>query len=463
MKNQLLSIALITCISLTSVQSFAQKAKIYVFPDNAQMFLNSAKIPSPKNINLKDPNIGILAVLKGYATQTLKPFDLKDDGISEYTMDMVKLVKPAANYKSKKIEFTKLIDRTGKVEKGSVPTGWYGTTTTATDFDDAMFTSAISSKIADWGYSVVSTNTMFKDSKNVASFGLGGELTFFTKDTRGSGFQVSIFVKWSLYSVEEGTVVYEKTMGGYSDSKSTSKFNTELVFAFEDALQGMLGDPEFTKIVSEESESTITPDMLDPIYISKLDYTMPSKYSQFVKETMSSVVTVKTNFGHGSGFIISESGYILTNNHVIKNADKIDVIFNNGFSFSAELVRSDNKRDIAIIKIPGKGYKPLTLSNAEPDSDVGEDVILIGTPESTDLGQTVTKGIISGQRKIDDQTYLQTDVALNSGNSGGPLVNSSTGGVVGVVVSKLVGSGVEGLGFAIPIEDCRTTLNIKYK
>ena len=86
----------------------------------------------------------------------------------------------------------------------------------------------------------------------------------------------------------------------------------------------------------------------------------------------------------------------------------------------------------------------------------------IGTPEDISLGQSVTKGIVSGKRKFEDKIYIQTDVTINSGNSGGPLLNEK-GQVVGMVTMKLVGDGVEGLGFCVPSNQIMEILNIKYK
>ncbi|MCB0791954.1 MAG: trypsin-like peptidase domain-containing protein [Flavobacteriales bacterium] len=440
--------------------ALAQKVKVTTEPANATLYLNASKVSNPKTVNIGDPNISLVAALSGFGTAALKPLDLRGEGITEHTMVLEQLNKPGADYKGARIEFSKLIDRTGQIEKPSVPTGWYGTTTTATDFEDAQFTTAITGTMGKYGCNVVGGNTMFKNDRDVPDFGLGAEVLWIGKGTAGSGFQIALHVKWSVYSVEEEKVVYEKVVGAYSDSRSTNKFNDELAFALEDATRSLVGTKEFQDMVSADKVKAPASAQADAITIAKVSAKNSADYSGLVKECMASTVTVKTNFGFGSGFVIADNGYILTNYHVIKGAEKIEAIFNNGFSFVAEEVRTNKDRDIALIKIPGSGFKPIPLGAGEAASDVGEEVLLIGTPKSVELGQTVTKGIISGKRTFEEKPYIQTDVAVNAGNSGGPLINIRTGEVVGVIVAKVVDSGVEGLGFAIPIEDCRKALNL---
>lgn len=161
--------------------------------------------------------------------------------------------------------------------------------------------------------------------------------------------------------------------------------------------------------------------------------------------------------GVGTGIILNEKGYILTNNHVISNAQTIKVTFNTGEEVTAELVNSDPNYDVAIIKIKDPNIKmPGVAEIGDSDSVVvGETAVAIGNPLGLDLYGSVSSGIISAlDRAIDsknkDLKFIQTDAAINPGNSGGPLLNSR-GHVIGINTSKTVANGVEGLGFAIPI------------
>ena len=166
--------------------------------------------------------------------------------------------------------------------------------------------------------------------------------------------------------------------------------------------------------------------------------------------------------GIGSGFIINEEGYILTNYHVIQGAQEISVTLSNDVTTTAQVVNYDENQDVAMIKITDESVKiPATVELGDSDSlQPGEEVIAIGTPLSTELSSTVTKGIISAtSRSVAVESgvtmnLIQTDAAINAGNSGGPLVNTK-GEVVGINSSKISGEAVEGIGFSIPINDIK--------
>lgn len=168
-----------------------------------------------------------------------------------------------------------------------------------------------------------------------------------------------------------------------------------------------------------------------------------------------------TSEGNGSGVIISSDGYILTNNHVINGANKIKVTLRDGTQYDAELIGKDSKTDIAIIKINAKDLTPAVIGNSD-SLVVGEVAIAIGNPLGQ-LGGTVTDGIISAlerEIKLDNSTMnlIQTNAAINPGNSGGGLFNSN-GELIGIVVAKSSGFDVEGLGFAIPVNDVKTVIS----
>jgi len=181
-----------------------------------------------------------------------------------------------------------------------------------------------------------------------------------------------------------------------------------------------------------------------------------------IKVNSKAVVTIDgAENSFGSGFLINESGYILTNYHVIEDANPIRVsIGKDTATFIAELVRFDASYDLALLKI-NKSNTPYLLMKQLDDYEVGDPVIAIGTPASKELGQTVSKGIISGIRKMEFRDLIQTDVSINPGNSGGPLMDEN-GEVIGIVVMKISGRGYEGLGFAIPALKAVELMNIYY-
>ncbi len=192
--------------------------------------------------------------------------------------------------------------------------------------------------------------------------------------------------------------------------------------------------------------------------------------------------------GIGSGFIINEEGNVLTNYHVIELAitanggsNKVTVKMSDGQEVEADIVNYDQDRDIAMLKLV-EGTKVPGVAELGDSSAlyVGQEVIAIGTPLGTNFAQTCTKGIVSGvNRSLDDESsngaavqsesetsyeYIQTDTAINSGNSGGPLINSQ-GQVIGINTAKLSSStsssnaSIEGMGFAIPINDAKDRID----
>ncbi len=165
----------------------------------------------------------------------------------------------------------------------------------------------------------------------------------------------------------------------------------------------------------------------------------------------------RTQRSLGSGFIISDEGYILTNNHVVANADEIKVKLSDGREFKGEVKGSDEKLDLALIKIDTKGHLPVATLGDSDAMEVGEWVLAIGNPFG--LAQTVTTGIVSAKGRVigsgpyDD--FIQTDASINPGNSGGPLFNTK-GEVVGINTAIVAGG--QGIGFAIPVNMAKAVI-----
>ncbi|MBU2591351.1 MAG: DegQ family serine endoprotease [Nitrospinae bacterium] len=163
----------------------------------------------------------------------------------------------------------------------------------------------------------------------------------------------------------------------------------------------------------------------------------------------------------GSGFVISEDGYILTNRHVVSKGDKIQVTLSDGTEYDAKMIGSDAKIDIALIKVEPKKALPATTLGDSDALEVGEWVLAIGNPFR--LGHTVTAGIVSAKGRMIGQgpydNFIQTDASINPGNSGGPLYNTK-GEVVGInsAIFTAGGNGNIGIGFAIPINMAKNVL-----
>ncbi len=171
--------------------------------------------------------------------------------------------------------------------------------------------------------------------------------------------------------------------------------------------------------------------------------------------------------GMGSGVIVSKDGYILTNNHVVRGADKVKVMLLGGKRVDAEIVGTDPKTDLAVLRIKGDNLKPIKMG----DSDklrVGEWVMAIGSPLSANLDHTVTAGIVSAKGRsnvglADYEDFIQTDAAINPGNSGGALINLK-GELVGIntAIATQTG-GFQGIGFAVPVNMARQVMDALIK
>lgn len=191
-----------------------------------------------------------------------------------------------------------------------------------------------------------------------------------------------------------------------------------------------------------------------------------------VEKVYDSVVVVSTYSNStlsasGTGFVYKTNGntsYILTNNHVISGGSKVTVTFTDGTVSETEIVGSDTYSDIAVLSVDSSKIKSVASIGSSNDSRVGDTLFTVGAPLDNVYSWTVTRGILSGKDRMVEVSLsnsntsdyvmkvLQTDASINSGNSGGPLCNSN-GEVIGITSLKLISSGVEGMGFAIPIED----------
>ena len=198
--------------------------------------------------------------------------------------------------------------------------------------------------------------------------------------------------------------------------------------------------PSFPEIINNSMDSIVGISILEPESDSILDPNVVQKW------------------GIGTGVIVSSNGYILTNQHLASRVNSlVTVTLNDGRSTQGRVVWNEENIDLAIIKINVKNLSPLSLGNSD-NITVGEEVVAIGNPLGLEFQRSATKGIISGINrtlKVEDEfssiimeNMIQTDASINTGNSGGPLINSD-GEIIGINTVKI--SSAEGIGFAVPI------------
>ena len=190
---------------------------------------------------------------------------------------------------------------------------------------------------------------------------------------------------------------------------------------------------------------------------------------EIYKKVIPSVVSITADStngtSYGTGIIMSTDGYIITNYHVISSASSIDILLENGDLYSAKIIGSDEISDLSVLKIDAADLTPAEFGNSD-SVEVGDSVVAIGDPLGVELRGTMTDGIICGISRdiiVDgrNMTLIQTNAALNSGNSGGPLVNMY-GQVIGINTMKYstyASTSVEGIGFAIPIASAKKVID----
>lgn len=198
----------------------------------------------------------------------------------------------------------------------------------------------------------------------------------------------------------------------------------------------------------------------DSEYAAFIEMTEDDRITKVVEQVSPSVVALAGSYNgsstatvHGSGVVIKPNGTILTNAHVVESMENITVVLYDGQTLAGRVLYSDKTADLAVVKIEKLGMKPISFAKADGIS-TGQTAIAIGTPISLTMRNSATKGIVSGKDvAVSGQhyKYLQTDASINSGNSGGPLVNTR-GELIGINTRGFAAYYAENVGFAIPVD-----------
>lgn len=349
-----------------------------------------------------------------------------------------------------------------------------------TTMSDAELGDVVRYQFQRYGYTVVGDpEALFEDrSGDRAEFLIGGKI----KDIEASicyprsGSQdwvtakgdLFVEVEWELYNKKMRDVVLRMTTRGSSSSKGTAQSFQDIFYrAFGAAVQNLLADEALYRLVSLKNAApppAVPPAKPAEIRVRYTTIADPAHKNDMNRDGIigamrSSVVTIFSGGGHGSGFLISKDGYVLTNEHVVGEAAFVNVKFVTGKEVAGQVVRVNKTRDVALVKLEADYYPCLALGDTAA-VNIGDEVFSIGTPLSEDLSQTVTKGIVSSIRIMDDIKYVQSDVNIHPGNSGGPLVSLSNG-VVGICVSGMTfGPYTLGLNYFVPVEEAIKALGI---
>ena len=279
-------------------------------------------------------------------------------------------------------------------------------------------------------------------------------------DNRKTGFiNVELKIKWDVLDFYKKPIYSDtiKSKSGefvsFIKSANSDYEKDAMKDAMETGLYTLLNSTKFKSVMKMEKVS-----IADTLKF--LEIKDSKTYVSSIEQAVQSSVTIKSAKGHGSGFFISENGYIVTNYHVIADTAKLEIILNDGSKFKPKLVRFNKESDLALLKIEKNNIIPFKLPDTE-SAAMGREIYVIGTPSATDLSQTLTKGIISSIRKQGNGSkIIQTDASISGGNSGGPLIDKEAR-LLGIVNAKLVGLGIEGISFAIPANEIPKELVIK--
>jgi len=277
-------------------------------------------------------------------------------------------------------------------------------------------------------------------------------------------------IRWQVRSNLTNRVVLDVETEGTAELPETSRDGMTLLVhaAFAAAVRNLAGKPEFHALASGEADAKARiaakerRDQMAPITLQSQPL-LRGPIQQRINQVRMAVPTIDMGMSHGSGFFITDDGYLLTNDHVVRDRRNVTITLAGGIEVTGEVVRTDPVRDIALVKVPIARVAALPI-RAEA-ATVGEEVFAIGTPLDRSLSQSVTRGMVSARRLnpiAGGEAFLpmiQSDVVIQGGNSGGPLVDAS-GNVVAVCVSG-VGDLNSGTNFFIPIGDALERLGIR--
>lgn len=383
------------------------------------------------------------------------------------------------NQETKPLQFKKIVVKLPRGHKlGAIKSGvlcvpnaeltWLGGKATITEDE---FTDVFREELEKANYQVVGDpNALFEDpSEWKAEFLVAGLVTEmlanlcypwsgFGNWTSGKG-EAYMKVNWQIYSRLDRKVVFQTITEGSSKVDDSSPTGPTDVFlnAFAIATGNLLADKGFNELVTGSRKTT------SATALTTLTLTPISQFytpiNDHINDVRMGVVTIFAGDSHGSGFFIDPNGYLLTNSHVVGGARLVKIKLATGRELLGEVIRTDSRRDVALIKT--EESQMIALPILDNEINVGEEVFAIGSPLDAKLSTTLSKGIVSGYRVEDGIRLIQSDVNVLPGSSGGPLVDSK-GNIIGITVSAIFFSDApSGLNFFIPISEAFNALSIQ--
>ncbi|MBD1850469.1 trypsin-like peptidase domain-containing protein [Leptolyngbya sp. FACHB-711] len=328
--------------------------------------------------------------------------------------------------------------------------------------------SLIEDELMQAGYPVAASSSrspfadQLVDNPEPGQFLIGGTITEVKLNSYssllGEKTQDERTIRWELFDRTAGKVIYRQTVTGRAEAEGVD--NPAATYeAIRNSFKGLLTQADLADFLSQPT-------------IANLPITVPTRYEiaavsssetplsteQIVSRSIPSIVQIRTPEGRGTGFVVDASGLIMTNHHVVGSAHTVQADLYDGSTHKAQVIKRDAALDVALLRLEADAADLMSLPVCPVSVKVGEDVVAIGNPLA--LSNSVTQGVVSGIRTRKAHHLIQTDAAVNPGNSGGPLLNRY-GAVIGIVTEKIASRGIEGLGFALPIAESLDRLNVK--
>lgn len=318
---------------------------------------------------------------------------------------------------------------------------------------------AFKAEAVKYGFSTPDDAISVFDNKNDngADYRVGATMMAFDYRTCGDRQQNGSAyskVKWEVFSVRRQQVVYSAVIeSSFAAPKDLAEkeFDSNMMAGLVDNL---LADPTFVAVIQSGGVAEGAPTRLQSALRLSPGQVVNEGVDKGASKILAAVATVESGIGSGSAFYISQEGYLLTNKHVVGDDKFVRVKLSTGRSLVGEVVRTDKVRDVALLHTDPAGCEALALRLDA--GNVGEVVYAVGSPFGQSLSGTITRGVLSARRVFEGIPFLQSDVAVNPGNSGGPLIDAN-GRVIGI---SALGSGAQGINLFIPIDDVMDKLSL---
>lgn len=297
----------------------------------------------------------------------------------------------------------------------------------------------------------IQTQTDFIVGASLLNYKLNS--TIFDGKMWGSVF---IKLKWEVFSQRKQKLVYSRVIENSMEVPSSDPLAPFEFYsaAMRIAVTDILADAAYVNAIEGAGADKESARHFDVIQVRGAPAST-NNAGKNPQRPLAGTVTIESTQGSGSGFYIGEDGYILTNAHVVSNAKYVRIQLFDGRRVVGEVLRSDVVRDVALVKADASSAKVFHIASSIPNA--GQSVYALGSPFGEKFSGTITHGMLSATQAVEGKTFLQSDAAVNPGNSGGPLIDEQ-GNAIGITQSMVFGA--KGLGFFIPIEEALTALAV---